>query len=103
MNKNIDIINTAVALIIKAAILAARFSGRARKRSLKGLAAMDVDVKVKEIIFLRNTFNQLKIQVSILQKGLQKKRNNKRYTLREKLFILCHMETFQIPRRRVTE
>lgn len=103
MTKDIDIINVAVALIIKAAILAARFSGRARKQSLKRLAAMDVDDKDKEIIFLRDKIDQLKTQVAILQKGLQKKHNNKRYTLREKLFILCYMETFQIPRRKITE
>jgi len=48
MTKNIDTINVAVALIIKAAVLAARFSGRARKRSLKRLAAMDLDSKDKE-------------------------------------------------------
>lgn len=64
---------------------------------------MDVDTKDKEIIFLRDKVNQLQMQVSILQKGLQKKQTNKRYTLRERLFILCYMETFQIPRRRVTE
>lgn len=69
MTKNIDIINAAVDLIIKAAILAARFSGRARKRSLKRLAAMDTNSKDKEIIFLHDTVDQLKMQVSILQKG----------------------------------
>ena len=103
MTNNIEIINTAVTLILKAAILAARFSGRARKRSLKRLAKMDVDDKDKENIFLHDTVDQLKMQVSILKKGLQKKQTNKRYNLREKLFILCYMETFQIPRRRVTE
>ncbi len=40
MTKNLDIISAAVSLIIKAALLAARFSGRVRKRSLKRLAAM---------------------------------------------------------------
>ena len=64
---------------------------------------MDVDSKDKEIIFLRDKVNKLQMQVSILQKGLQKKQNNKRYTQREKLFIICYMEAFQIPRRRVTE
>jgi len=82
MTKNIDIINAAVELMIRAAILAASFSGRARKRSLKRLAAMGVTEKDKEIIFLRDTVEQLKIQVSILQKGIQKERKNKRYTLR---------------------
>ena len=103
MTTNIVIINAAAALIIKAAILAARFSARDRKRSLIRLAAMDIDDKDKEIIFLRDKVGQLEMQVSILQKGLAKKHNNKRYTLREKLFIICYMETYQIPRRRVTE
>jgi len=103
MTKNIEIINAAVTLIIKATILAARFSGRARKQSLKRLSKMDVDDKDKEIIFLCDKLDQQQTQITILQKGLQKKNNNKHYTLREKLFILCYMETFQVPRRRVTK
>ena len=103
MNKNLDIINFAVSLIIKAALIAARFSGRSRKRSLRRLATMDINEKDKEILFLRDMVDQLKMQVSILQKGFKKKQKNPRYTLREKLFILWQMETFQIPRRRVTE
>ncbi len=103
MRKNVDVISAAVELIIKAAILAATFSGRARKRSLKRLAKMDIDTKDKEIIFLHDKVDQLKRQVSILQKGIQKKQKKTRYTIREKLFIICHMETYQIPRRRVTE
>ena len=103
MATNIGIVNAAVTLIVKAAILAARFSGRARKRSLKRLASMDIDDKDKEIIFLRDKVYQQQIQITILQKGIEKKQTNKRYTLREKLFILCYMETFQVPRRRVTE
>ena len=103
MTNNIEIVNAAVTLIIKAAILAARFSGRARKRSLKRLSKMDADDKDKEILFLRDKVDQQQLQITILQKGLQKKHTNKRYTLREKLFILCYMETFQVPRCRVTE
>jgi hypothetical protein len=57
MTKTIDIANVAVALIIKAAVLAARFSGKTRKRSLKQLATMDIDDKDKEIIFLRDAID----------------------------------------------
>lgn len=103
MTNNVDIINAAVALIVKAAIIACRFSGRARKRSLKQLSKMNIDEKDKEIIFLGDKVYQQQMQIAILQKGLQKKQTNKRYTLREKLFIICYMETFDIPRRRVTE
>ena len=103
MTNNIDIINAAVALIIKAAILASRFSGRARKRSLKRLSKMDIDSKDKEIIFLRDKVNQQQMQITILQKGTRKKQRNPRYTIQERLFIICHMETFQIPKCRGTE
>jgi transposase InsO family protein len=64
---------------------------------------MDIDDKDKEIIFLRDKNYQQQMQITILQKGLQKKHTNKRYTLREKLFILSYMEIFQVPRRRVKE
>jgi hypothetical protein len=103
MTNNVDIINAAVTIIVKAAILACRFSGRARKRSLKRLSKMDIDDKDKEIIFLRDKVYQQQMQITILQKGVEKKQTNKRYTLREKLFILCYMETFKVARRRVTE
>ena len=103
MSQNIEIINIAVRLIVKAAVLAAGFSGRARKRNLKRLAGMDIDEKDKELIFLHEKITRLQTQVSILKKALKKQNNNKRYTIREKLFILCYMETFQIPRRRVRE
>ncbi|MHC4951417.1 MAG: DDE-type integrase/transposase/recombinase [Planctomycetota bacterium] len=103
MTNNVEIINTAVALIIKAAILASRFSGRARKRSLKRLSKMDINDKDKEIIFLRDKVYQQQMQITILQKGARKKQKKPRYTIRERLFIICHMETYQIPKCRITE
>jgi len=103
MNTNLDIITCAVSLVIKAAIIAGRFSGRARKRSLKRLVSIDIDIKDKEILFLKDRIYQLEIQVSILQKRIKKHQKKPHYTIRERLFILWYMETFQIPRRKVTE
>lgn len=102
MAKNLDIINTAVFLIVKSAILAGHWSGRARRRGLKKLATMDAEAKDKELLFLRDRVHQLQAHVSILQKRTRKKKLS-RYTVRERLAILFHMETFQIPRRRVNE
>ena len=101
--KHLDLINAAVSLIIKAAILAARWSGKARRRSLEKLAAMDTDAKDKELLFLRDKVHQLQTQVTILQRRIKKNGKKSRYILRERLLILCHMEAYQIPRRRVTE
>ncbi len=103
MHKNLDIITSAVALIIKAVIMAGRFSGTARRRSLNRLAAMDIDEKDKENLFLKDKVYQLENQLSILQKRVKKQQKKPRYTLRERLFILWHIETFGIARRKVTE
>ena len=103
MDKSNYTIAFAVSLILKAVIVAAQFSGRIRKRSLKRLADMDIDTKDKEILFLKDKVYQLQMQVSILQNRVKKRQRKARYTLRERLFILWHMETFQIPRRKVTE
>jgi len=97
-NKNHDTITFAVSLIFKAAIVAAKYSGRVRKRSLKRLAAMDINEKDKENLFLKDKVYQIETQVSILQKRIKKHLKKPRYTLRERLLILWHMETFQIPR-----
>ena len=59
MDKNLGIITTAVALIIKAVIMAGRFSGTVRKRSLRRLEAMDADTKDKEILFFKDKLYQL--------------------------------------------
>jgi transposase InsO family protein len=102
MADNIEILNIAVSLLIKAALLAARFSGRVRQRSLKRLAAKDADAKAIEVLFLKDRVYQLEMQVSILQKHLRKKGKKPRYDVRERLLILWHIEAFQIPRRRVS-
>jgi putative transposase len=102
MVENPDILNAAVSLLVGAALLAARFSARVRRRSLKRLAAMDTDAKAKEILFLKDRVYQLEMQLSILQKQVNKTSKNPRYTVRERLLILWHMEAFQIPRRKVS-
>ena len=102
-NKNHDTITFAVSLIFKAAIVAAKYSGRVRKRSLKRLTAMDINERDKEMLFLKDKVYQLEMQVSILRKRIKKQQKKPRCTIRERLFILWHMETFQIPRRKITE
>ncbi len=61
MAENLDIINAAISLLIRAALLAARFSGRVRRQSLKRLAAKDTDAKAKEILFLKDRIYQLEM------------------------------------------
>ena len=102
MAENLDVLNAAVSLLVKAALVAARFSGRGRRRSLKRLAAMDTDAKAREILFLKDRVRQLEMQLSILQRQFNKKGKSTRYTVRERLLILWHMEAFQIPRRKVS-
>ncbi len=46
---------------------------------------MDDDAKAKEILFLKDRVYQLGMQLSILQRQLNKRSKNSRYTVREKL------------------
>jgi transposase InsO family protein len=102
MADNLEVLNTAVSLVIRAALLAARFSGRVRQRYLNRLASRDVDKNAKEILFLKDRVYQLEMQVSILQKHLHRKGKKPRYEVRERLLILWHIEAFEIPRRKVS-
>ena len=70
---------------------------------MEKIAAMDADAKDKELLFLRDKVHQLQTQVTILQKRIKKKGKRPHYTLHERLFILFHLEAYQIPRRRVSE
>jgi hypothetical protein len=102
MIENLDVLNTAVSLVIRAALLTARFSGRVRQRYLKHLASRDVGAKAKEILFRKGRVYQLEMQVSILQKQAGKKGKKPRYEVRERLLILWYLEASQIPRRKVS-
>jgi hypothetical protein len=66
MAENLDTLNTAVSLLIRAVLLAARFSGRVRRRSLERLTARDINAKAREILFLKDRVYQLEMLVSIL-------------------------------------
>ena len=61
MAENLDVLNTAVSLLVRAALLATRFSGRVRQRHLKHLASRDVDAKAREILFLKDRVHQLEM------------------------------------------
>jgi transposase InsO family protein len=103
MKKQKEIIVYAVSMIMKAALLAAAWAGKSRKRGLKSIAKMPIDDKDKEFLFLRDRIYQLETRIKIFQKQYQSPSGNPRYTPKERLFILWHMEYFQIPRRQVTK
>ena len=101
--KKIENIADAVFMIMKAALLAATWSGKIRKRGLESITKMSIDAKDKEIFFLRDQIYQLESRIKIFQKQTYSSPSKTRYTLKERLFILWHMEYFQIPRRQVTK
>ena len=103
MNKQTDIIVYAVSMILKAALLAAVWAGKMRRRGMKSIAKVPIDEKDKEILFLRDRIYQLETRIKIFQSQYQSTSRKPRYTLKERLFILWHMEYFQIPRRQVTK
>ncbi len=94
---------TATALLVKATLLAARWARTTRKRALASITAMSADEKDKELVFLRDKIEQLTLQISILRKHVGKRAKSPRYTITERLHVICFVEFFQIPRRQVTD
>jgi hypothetical protein len=82
MAESIHILNATVSLRVGASLPAVPLSGWVRKRSLKRLAAMDADAKAKQGLFLKDRVDQPEMQVSILQKHLDKKGKKPRYQIR---------------------
>jgi transposase len=98
-----EIIAYAVSMILKASLLAATWAGKYRKRGLESIAKLSFDEKDKEILFLRDRIYQLETRIKIFQKQYHATSRKPAYSLKERLFILWHMEYFQIPRRHVTK
>ena len=97
-----EIIVYAVAMILKAALLAAAWAGKTRRHGMGSIARMSIPEKDKEILFLRDRIYELETRIKIFQKQYQSTSSKPRYSNKERLFILWHMEYFQIPRRQVT-
>ncbi len=103
MKKQKEIIVYAVSMILKAALLSAIWVGKARRRELESISNMPIDEKDKEIFFLRDRIYQLETRIKIFQKHIPSSSGKARYNLKERLFILWHMEYFQIPKRHITK
>ena len=103
MKKHKEIIAYSVSMILKAALLAAIWAGKIRRLGMESIAKMPISEKDKEILFLRDRVYQLETRLRIFQKQYQSTSGKPRYSLKERLFILWHMEYFQIPRRQVTK
>jgi hypothetical protein len=103
MKNQTEIITYAVSMILKAALLAASWAGKARKHGLESIAQLPINERDKEILFLHDRIYQLESGIKIFQKHIPSSSSKTRYTLKERLFILWHMEYFQIPRRHVTK
>ena len=71
LKKQKEIIVYAVSMILKAALLAAVWAGKVRKRGLESIAKMPIDEKDKEILFLRDRIFQLETRIKIFQKQYQ--------------------------------
>ena len=98
-----DFVSAAVSLIFNAVVLSAKWAGQTRKKGLEEIAKMDIDEKDKEIAFLRDKVYELQTQVAVLKKRFEKGEKKTRFTIKERLYIIWHLEYFQIPRRKVKE
>ena len=98
-----DLATTAIALLVKATVLSARWAGATRRRALGILAFRSPHDVETELTFLRDRIDKLELQVSILRRNIGKHARSPRYTLAERLQVLWFIEYFQVPRRSVTE
>ena len=98
-----DLTSAALALLVKATVLSARWARATRRRALGVLAVRTPHDVETELAFLRDRIDKLELQVSILRKNVGKHARSPRYSLVERLHVLWFMELFQIPRRNVTE
>ena len=90
----------AVQLIVKAAVLAARWAGHVRCRVLQ-CHPPDAESSEKELLFLQARVEELESEARVLRALLKKTNNRRRYTLKQRLQVIFHLELFQIPRRQV--
>ena len=71
-----EIIIYAVSMILKAALFAASWAGKTRKRELKNIAKMPIDEKDKEIVFLRDKVYQLETQIKYYRSNIIRHQKN---------------------------
>ncbi len=102
MPQNLDSVYLCLSFLVKTVVLAATWADTARRKAMKKIAAMPIDEKDKEIIFLQEKVSELEAQVSILKKQLKKDTAYPRYSLQERLHVIWHMEYFKIPQSKVT-
>ncbi|MBN2496021.1 MAG: hypothetical protein JXR96_15620, partial [Deltaproteobacteria bacterium] len=92
----------ALSLIVKAAVLEARWAGSVRRMAAESSCRRSDD-RGREILMLRERVRELESRNAILRQQLRRRQGRPRYTLRERLQIIWFMEYFQIPRRKVFE
>ncbi len=66
MKKKTEIITYAVSMILKAALIAAAWAGKSRRRGLESIVKMSIDEKDKEIFFLRDRISRGENSISSL-------------------------------------
>jgi hypothetical protein len=95
MKKQTGIIAYVVSMILKAALLAAAWAGKSRRRGLELVAKMPIDEKDKEIVFLHDPIYQLETWVNIFQIQIQSS-SETRHSLKGMLLIILKFLTYQL-------
>ena len=96
-----DILTTAIPLILKTLWLSAHWAGLARKHALKRIARQQ-DSQA-EIIFLRDRVAELETALTLTRLHDRKPGVKPRYTAKERLLVIWYLEYFQVPRRHVNK
>jgi len=97
----VEVLQTAVALMVRSMVLSARSAGQQRLLFLEQSAG--VGRETGELARLREENRQLKSENRLLKSRLDDGLSRRRYTPMQRLQILWHMVYYQIPRSRVKE
>lgn len=96
-----EVLRTAIALIIRSMVLSAQAAGQRRLLWLQQTATVGGDVA--EVAWLREENRRLEAENRLLKSRLDDAPSGRRYTPVQQLQILWHMAYYHIPRCRVKE
>ncbi|MGD0113557.1 MAG: DDE-type integrase/transposase/recombinase, partial [Armatimonadota bacterium] len=102
-----EVFPASVTLVIRALVVSARWTGRARRLALEqATAAADANREAAleaRVMVLEDMVEQRDAHIEVLESRLGEKHSRKPYPLMERLRIIWLMQYFQIPGRRLKE
>jgi transposase-like protein len=95
-----EVLSSAIPIILKSLWLSAKWAGAARMKALKGVASHGEEM-VAEVCFLRDQAVLLETELTLARRQAEEPGRKPRYSLKERLLVLWYLEYFQVPKKQV--